>query len=106
MFARSKGGKREVETIQVFIISFIIILNNSAKIEVPYNKMQDCVSVHHLTEYPKQYYGAQFKDEITAIAWTCHKRLKRYVEQCELHPMDFSKKECVPYWYHWAKNRR
>jgi len=50
------------------------------------------------------YYERQWID---TLEYGCVKRIKRYVEECELLPMDYvNKKQCIPYWEHWAKNRR
>ena len=47
------------------------------------------------------------REWIDTLEYGCVKRIKRYVEECELLPMDYvNKKQCIPYWEHWAKNRR
>ena len=54
------------------------------------------------TEYGIKLYSWAFERVKTRV-----KRIKRYVEECELLPMDYvNKKQCIPYWEHWAKNRR
>ena len=45
--------------------------------------------------------------KIVDLQWGCVRYMKKYVEECELLPMDYeNKKECIPYWNHWGKHSR
>ena len=47
------------------------------------------------------------KKHISKIEYGCVRYLKKYVEECELLPMDYvNKKECIPYWEHWSNHSR
>ena len=44
---------------------------------------------------------------VKSLQFGCVKYLRRYVEECEILPMDYiNKKECIPYWDYYGKNSR
>jgi len=80
--------------------------NNQYASSIEYDSLEQCLQQQYEVEKNPSvlYYERQWID---TLEYGCVKRIKRYVEECELLPMDYvNKKQCIPYWEHWAKNRR
>jgi hypothetical protein len=85
-------------TINIWTFFFVVVFNNQYATSVEYETLEKCLT---------QQYSVEKDSSLLYIEYGCVKRIRRYVEQCELLPMDYvNKKECIPYWDHWANNRR
>ena len=83
-----------------------MVFNNQYASSIEYDSLEQCLQQQYEVEKNPSvlYYERQWID---TLEYGCVKRIKRYVEECELLPMDYvNKKQCIPYWEHWAKNRR
>ena len=93
-------------TINIWTFFFVVVFNNQYVSAIEYNSLEQCLEQQYSVENDPSvlYYNDK---PITTIEYGCVKRIRRYVEQCELLPMDYvNKKECIPYWNHWGNNRR
>ena len=76
------------------------------KMDMKFDTVEQCFEqVKKVDEDPSVLY---FEGKnINNIEYGCVRYLKNYVEECEQLPMDYeNKKECIPYWNHWAKHSR
>jgi hypothetical protein len=93
-------------TINIWTFFFVVVFNNQYTSAIEYNSLEQCLQQQYEVEKDPSvlYYEREWID---TLEYGCVKRIKRYVEECELLPMDYvNKKQCIPYWEHWAKNRR
>ena len=92
--------------INIWTFFFVVVFNNQYATSVEYETLEKCLTQQYAVEKDPSLLYYDDRDIIT-IEYGCVKRMRRYVEQCELLPMDYvNKKQCIPYWNHWAKNRR
>jgi hypothetical protein len=92
--------------INIWTFFFVVVFNNQYASSIEYDSLEQCLQQQYEVEKNPSvlYYERQWID---TLEYGCVKRIKRYVEECELLPMDYvNKKQCIPYWEHWAKNRR
>jgi hypothetical protein len=95
-----------MDPISIYAFAFVVIFNEKAKIEIPYDSMQSCYIAEVMVDKdPSRLYYT--KRGIDSITYGCERILKRYVEECERLPMDFvNKKACIPYWEYYSENAR
>tara|TARA_Y100000992_G_scaffold79926_1_gene50755 strand:- start:2344 stop:2628 length:285 start_codon:yes stop_codon:yes gene_type:complete len=92
--------------INIWTFFFVVVFNNQYASSIEYDSLEQCLQQQYEVEKNPSvlYYEREWID---TLEYGCVKRIKRYVEECELLPMDYvNKKQCIPYWEHWAKNRR
>jgi|TARA_B100001758_G_C18397502_1_gene606871 hypothetical protein len=92
--------------INIWTFFFVVVFNNQYASSIEYDSLEQCLQQQYEVEKNPSvlYYEREWID---TVEYGCVKRIKRYVEECELLPMDYvNKKQCIPYWEHWAKNRR
>ena len=92
--------------INIWTFFFVVVFNNQYASSIEYDSLEQCLQQQYKVEKDPSvlYYEREWID---TLEYGCVKRIKRYVEECELLPMDYvNKKQCIPYWEHWAKNRR
>ena len=92
--------------INISTFFFVVVFNNQYASSIEYDSLEQCLQQQYEVEKNPNvlYYEREWID---TVEYGCVKRIKRYVEECELLPMDYvNKKQCIPYWEHWAKNRR
>ena len=92
--------------INIWTFFFVVVFNNQYASSIEYDSLEQCLQQQYEVEKNPNvlYYEREWID---TVEYGCVKRIKRYVEECELLPMDYvNKKQCIPYWEHWAKNRR
>ena len=101
------GGFRCITmAINIWTFFFVVVFNNQYASSIEYDSLEQCLQQQYEVEKNPSvlYYEREWID---TVEYGCVKRIKRYVEECELLPMDYvNKKQCIPYWEHWAKNRR
>ncbi len=92
--------------INIWTFFFVVVFNNQFQSAIEYDSLEKCLVQQYAVEKDPSllYYDDR---PITKIEYGCVKRVKRYVEQCEVIPIDYIKhKACIPYWNHWGNNRR
>ena len=95
--------------IEIFYYMFVVYFDYAGvtrKMDMQFDTVEQCFEqVKKVDEDPSVLY---FEGKnINNIEYGCVRYLKNYVEECEQLPMDYeNKKECIPYWNHWAKHSR
>ena len=96
--------------INVFVIMFVVIFEYQSgevrRMELEMESVEQCFDQKRKVDAdPSQLYYEGKK--IVDLQWGCVRYMKKYVEECELLPMDYvNKKECIPYWNHWGRHSR
>ena len=91
--------------INIWLIMFIVIINGNIKESTQFETLEQCLGFEQMvSKNPSLVTQGKM---VESIQFGCLRLLKRYVEECEVVPMDYvNKKECIPYWNHWGGNPR
>ena len=95
--------------IEIFYIMFVVMFDYqgiTSEMNLQFDTEEQCFEhVRKVDEDPTVLY---FEGRnVTNIKYGCIRYLRNFVEECEVLPHDVvNKKECIPYWNHWAKHSR
>ena len=91
--------------INIWLILFIVTINGNIEDSIEYETMEQCLGFEQMVS-KKPSLVTQGK-MVESLQFGCVKYIRRYVEECEVVPMDYvNKKDCIPYWEHYGKNSR
>ena len=91
--------------INIWLIMLVVIINGKIIEKTEFETIEQCFVFEEMVS-KKPSLVAKGK-MVKSLQFGCVKYLRRYVEECEILPMDYiNKKECIPYWDYYGKNSR
>ena len=95
--------------IEIFVIMFVVLFDHQgtpSEMSTRFETVEECFDYKRQVDNDRSILHFEEKN-ITNLEYGCVRYLKKYVEECEVLPMDHvNKKECIPYWDHWGKHSR
>ena len=84
---------------------FVVIINGTVIEKTEFETTEQCfVFEEMVSKKPSLVTKGKM---VESLQFGCVRYLRRYVEECEILPMDYiNKKECIPYWDYYGKNSR
>ena len=91
--------------INIWLIMFVVIINGKIIEKTEFETTEQCfVFEEMVSKKPSLVTKGKM---VESLQFGCVRYLRRYVEECEILPMDFmKKKECITYWDYYGKNSR